>query len=52
MKNFLRKIFRRDTKPRYEDIKRWAEIEYSKDKDYALHYMMSNGKPPRLGIDI
>lgn len=53
MKNFLRKVFRTDPKPRYEDMKRWAEIEYSKDKEYALYCMMSTGKAPRLGsIDI
>ena len=52
MMNFFRKVFRSEPKPRYEDIKRWAEIEYSKDKDYALQYMMSKGKAPRIGIDI
>ena len=32
----------------YAQAERWAEVEYGKEKDYALNYIMQHGIGPKL----
>ena len=32
----------------YAQAERWATVEYGREKDYALHYIMQNGTGPKL----
>ena len=49
--SLFNKIFGRDTGSTtmsYAQAERWAEIEYGREKDYALHYIMQHGIAPKL----
>ena len=32
----------------YAQAERWATVEYGREKDYALHYIMQHGIGPKL----
>ena len=34
----------------YAQAERWATVEYGREKDYALHYIMQHGIGPKLYI--
>jgi hypothetical protein len=38
-------------KARDADIRRWAEIEYKKDADFAYNYMTQHGFMPDLKLN-
>jgi len=40
-------IFNRSSKKEDVALRTWANVEYSRDKDYA-YYMLSKGKTPNL----
>lgn len=40
----------RTKKAKESDIRRWAEIEYKKDADFAYNYMVSYGSMPDLKL--
>lgn len=51
LKSLFNRILGRDTKEfsmTYAQAERWATIEYGREKDYALHYIMQHGIGPKL----
>ena len=51
LKSLFNRIFGRNTSEctmTYAQAERWAEVEYGKEKDYALHYIMQHGIAPKL----
>lgn len=47
--NIIANIFR-SRKAKDADIRRWAEIEYKKDSDFAYNHMINYGHMPDLKL--
>ena len=51
LKSLFNKLLGRDTNEcsmTYAQAERWATVEYGREKDYALHYIMQHGIGPKL----
>lgn len=35
------------TRSQRESLERWAEIEFGKEADYAISYLLKHGTPPQ-----
>ena len=41
----------KSNKAREADIRRWADIEYKKDSDFAYNHMMQHGFMPDIKVN-